>query len=84
VRIQLPEIVEVAELTADTELVVNISIAIDAATTEISVRAVNRSEDECREGADARRAEGLSFVTIFTTNSAQEIYVQNTSKRQCA
>jgi len=76
--------VEVAELTADTELVVNISIAIDAATTEISVRAVNRSEDERREGADARRAEGLSFVTIFTTNSAQEIYVQNTFKRQWA
>ena len=75
---------DVAELTAATELVVNNINASDAETAEIRVREVNRSADERRERADARRAEGLSFVTIFTTNSAQEIYVQNTSKRQWA
>ena len=81
--VPLPEMDEVTERTAETELVVNSNIASDAMNAEIKDREVNLTADERRERRDATPRIKLLFPARFTTNSAQKLYVHNVTKRQC-
>ena len=68
--VPLPEMDEVTERTAETELVVNSNIASDAMNAETRDRAVNLTVDERRERAHATRIDICSSVLFSTTNSA--------------